>query len=116
MRISPGSKDIICLLCAKDIENKDCRRRLVAGDRKTKACLNLELLLGQEFAVAALLTNILCRNCADKNETLVKKIIDVRSKFESSIESIGEKRKITSVKRLSRFDPANEDGEGSNSY
>ncbi len=116
--VSPGSKESICLLCAKDIENKDYKRRLIAaGNRKSKACLNLELLLGQEFSVAALITNILCRNCADKNETLVKKIIDVRSKFESSAESIGENRKKTSVKRLSRLEPTiNGDCEGDRSH
>ena len=81
--VSPGLKESICLLCAKDIENKDYKRMLIpAENTKSKACLNLELLLGQELSVAALNTSILCRNCADKNETLVKKIINVRSKFE----------------------------------
>ncbi len=60
---------------------------------KTIDCVCVELLLRQEFSVAALITNILCRNCADKNETLVKNIIDIRSKFESFAESFGEKRK-----------------------
>ena len=32
----------------------------------------------------SLLTNILCRNCADKNETVVRKILEVRESFESS--------------------------------
>ena len=108
--VSPGSKERICLLCAKNITNNDYKRRLVAaGNRKSKACLNLELLLGQEFAIAALPTNILCRNCADKNETIVKKLIGVHSKYESSRESIGEKRKI--VKRLCRSESTGDDGE-----
>ena len=108
--VSPGSKERICLLCAKVIENNDYKRRLVAaGNRKSKVCLNLELLLGQELVVADLLTNILCRNCADKNDTIVKKVIGFRSKYESSAESIGEKKKIT--KRLLSLEPTNADGE-----
>ena len=108
--VSPGSKESIRLLCAKDIENNDYKRRLVAaGNTMSKVCLNLELLLGQELSVAHLLTNILCRNCADKNDTIVKKVIGVRSKYESSAESIGEKKKIT--KRLSRLEPTNGDSE-----
>ena len=92
--VSPRSKERICLLCAKDIENNDYKRSWFAAEnRKSKACLNLELLLGQEFAIAALPTNVLCKNCADKNETIVKKLIGVRSKYESSRESIGEKRR-----------------------
>ncbi len=80
--------------------------------------MNLDLLLlGQKFSFAALITNILCRNCADKNETLVKKIIDIRSKFESFAELIGEKRKKMSVKRLSRLEPTiNADCEGDQSH
>ena len=106
--VSPGSKESICLLCAKDIENSDYKRRLVAaGNTRSKVCLNLELLLGQELSVADLLTNILCRNCTDKNDTIGKKVIGVRPKYESSAESIGEKKKIT--KRLLRLEPTNAD-------
>ena len=103
---SPLSKEKICLLCAKDIENISYRRKLViSGVKKTKACLNLELLLGKEFAVDDLPSNILCRNCADKNDKLVGKINAVRSQLESASRSFGEKGKITtSVKRLSRLE------------
>ena len=87
--VSPSSQDQICLLCAKVISNKDYRRKLVtSGGRKSKVCLNLELLTGKEFAAEELITNILCRNCADKNDTTVKKIFEVRSTFDSSIKTI----------------------------
>ena len=48
--------------------------------KKTKAGLNLELTAGKEISSSegSLLTNISCRNCADKNETLVQKILEVR--------------------------------------
>ena len=40
LRISPGANERVCLLCPNDTGNADYR-----------SCLNLELLLGQEFAV-----------------------------------------------------------------
>ena len=44
------------------------------------------------------LTKILCRNCADKNETLVRKLHGVRESLESSRKAITEQKGgITSV-------------------
>ncbi len=37
------------------------------------ACLDLEILAGRQFSEPELTTKIICRNCADKNETIVKK-------------------------------------------
>ena len=105
--VSPGSKEQICLLCTKEIRNKDFKRKLTksGGKKKTKTCLNLELITGKEVSSGegSLLTNILCRNCADKNETVVRKILDVRESFELSRKSIEAKKGgTTSVKRLAR--------------
>ena len=70
--VSPDQKNEFACFAQKN----DYRRRLVAaGNRKSKACLNLELLLGQEFAIAALLKNILCRNCTDKSKSRIVKSI-----------------------------------------
>ena len=65
------SKEQICLLCIKVVTKKDFKRKL------TKACLNLELIAGKELCSGegSLLTNILCRNCANKNKTVVRKIL-----------------------------------------
>ena len=62
--------------------------------KKTKACfscLNLDHRKGDKliYPVAtsgegSLLTNIFCRNCTGKNETVVWKILEVRESFESS--------------------------------
>ena len=115
--VSPSSKDKICLLYANVVENTYYRRKLITGgERKSKACSNLELILGKEFAVPELPSYILCRNCADKNETLVNKISDVRSRFESSVRTIGEKlgKTETSVKRLYRSESSDVDGEPQN--
>ena len=79
--VSPSSKEQICLLCAK----VDDLRRL---EKKTKTCFNLESILGKEISsdcfLQLFLTNILCRNCADKNETLVRKLHGVRESLQSS--------------------------------
>ena len=83
---SPSSKEQICLLCGKVVSNSDFRRKLTtSGSRKkTKTCFNLESILGKEISSDCFLTNILCRNCADKNETLVRKLHGVRESLESS--------------------------------
>ena len=95
--VSPGSKEQICLLCTKEIRNKHFKRKLTisGGKEKTKACLNLELITGKEVSSGegSLLTNILGRNCADKIETVVRKILDVRESFELSRKSIEAKKK-----------------------
>ena len=46
--------------------------------KKTKACFNLESILGKEISSDGLLTNILYHDCADKNETIVPKLHKVR--------------------------------------
>ena len=73
------------------ITSKDFKRKLTisGGQKKTKACLNLELITGKEIYIqrhgeVSLLTNILCQNCVDKNETIVWKILEVRESFASS--------------------------------
>ena len=103
--VSPSSKEQICLLCAEVVSNSDFRRKLTTsgGRKKTKTCFNLESILGKEISSDCFLTNILCRNCADKNETLVRKLHGVRESLESSRKAITEeKRGITSVKRQAR--------------
>ena len=98
--VSPSLKEQICLLCAKVVSNSDFRRKLTTsgGRKKTKTCFNLESILGKEISSDCFLTNILCRNCADKNETLVRKLHGVRESLESSRKPITEEKGgITSV-------------------
>ena len=59
------------------ITKKDFKRKL------TKVCLNPELIAGREIfsGEGSLLTNTLCPNCTDKNETIARKIL-ARSKVE----------------------------------
>ena len=103
--VFPSSKEQICLLCAKVVSNSDFRQKLTTsgGRKKTKTCLNLESILGKEISGDCFLTNILCCNCADKNETLVRKLHGVRESLESSRKAITEEKGgITSVKRQAR--------------
>ena len=74
LRVSPVPENI-CLQCGVSVENAALRRRLFSGSNKTKTCQNLELLLGDLFEVGK---EIVCRNCAERNETLTKKIFNVR--------------------------------------
>ena len=71
--VSPSSKEQICSLCAKvdDLRRPEKKQKLVS-------------ILGKEISSDCFLTNILCRNCADKNETLVRKLHGVRESLESS--------------------------------
>ena len=69
--VSPGSKEQICFLCAMEVIKNEYKRRLIGpGGRKNKVCLDcldLEMLAGRQFTAAELTTNIICRNCDDKN-------------------------------------------------
>ena len=69
-----------CLQCGKLIDNPALRRKLFSGKQKTKTCQSLELLLGDVFPRDNDLGTI-CRNCSERNETLTKKIFQVRANF-----------------------------------
>ena len=79
LRVSPiPGNTCICLQCGGSVENAALCRRLFSGSTKTKICQNLELLLGDLFEVGK---EIVCRNCAERNETLTKKIFNARENF-----------------------------------
>ncbi len=72
------------LYCYNVIAKADVIGKLFSSSsEKTKACLSLELLLGVE-------TEIIWRNCFERNETLVKKSVQVRERFASSKKLISE--------------------------
>ena len=73
-----------------------------SGRRKNKACLDLEILAGRQFTPTELTINIICRNCADKNETIVNKVNLVTNSLKTGHEAIAaQKESGTSTKRLS---------------
>ena len=42
-RPDPNFMNTLCLLCGKDVEDSDKRRRLFSGKRKTDVCENIEI-------------------------------------------------------------------------
>ena len=83
--------------------NNDYRRRLIgSGGRKNKACLDLEIFAGRQFTPTELTTDIIYRNCPDKNETIVNKVNLVTNSLKTGQEAIAaQKESGTSTKRLS---------------
>lgn len=62
--------------------------------------VNLELIPGEEISSDSLLMNILCHDCADKSETLVQKLLEVRESFESSRNAIAEEKGGINVNKM----------------
>ena len=91
--ISPASKEqikfIYFVLCST---SRDFKRKLTisGGQKRPKLVwILICMITGKEIYIqwsgeGSLWTNILCRNCADKNETVVWKILEGRESFESS--------------------------------
>ena len=91
--VSLCSKEQICFPCAKQVINNDYRRRMIgSGRRKNKACLDLEILAGRQFTPTELTINIICRNCADKNETIVNKVNLVTNSLKTGHEAKAAKK------------------------
>ena len=64
--------------------------------------MDLEILAGRQFTPTELTTNIICRNCADKNKTIVNKVNLVTNSLKTGHEAIAaQKESGTSTKRLS---------------
>ena len=71
-------------------------------EKKNEACFHLKSILGKEIFSDGFLTNILCRRCVDKNETLVRKLHEVRESFESSREGIAEEKGGINLNKMPR--------------
>ena len=96
----------ICLQCGKLIDNPALRRKLFSGKQKTKTCQSLELLLGDVFPRDNDLGTI-CRNCSERNETLTKKIFQVRANFSGPKGSLANNlQSSVGVKRLTKAERA----------
>ena len=65
------------------------------------ACLNLEVLLGEEVRLSTTHTNEICRKCAEKNENVVKRIFGVREAVSRSKLQLCSQGAAKSIKRLS---------------
>ena len=81
VNLSPNSKEVVCVLCVEGVLNPNYRRKLFSGFSKSSACVNLEILAGAKLDRESCVTDITCRNCAQTNENVVKKILEVRQQF-----------------------------------
>ena len=86
----------LCVSCI--VTNEDDLRR--AG--KNKACFHLKSILGMEIFSDGFLTNILCPKCVDKNETLVRKLHEVRESCEYSRKAIAEEKGGINLNKMPR--------------
>ena len=103
--ISPNSKTSICAVCLENVQNFDYRRKLFSGVEKTKACINLEIIVGAQIdKETGCNTDIVCRNCDRRNDNLVKKILNIRDTFYSSQSKLVSRSRaqIVSIKRQSQ--------------
>ena len=102
VNISPKTKETVCILFVEAVSNPDYRRMLFPGSNKSQACVNLETLVGAKLDRGNNVTEIICwcRKCAQTNENVVKKILEIRQQLLSSKERLAAHRgTVDSVKR-----------------
>ena len=85
MFVPVGAAENICQQCRELVDNPTLRRRLFTNSQKAKTCPNH--------------SQIICRNCSDRNETLAKKVFLVRKHFSETREKLGS----ICVKRLTKL-------------
>ena len=103
VNISLKLKETVCVLCITAISNLDYCRKLFSGSRKSRACINLETLIGAKLDRGNSVTGIIFTNCARTNENVVKKVLEIRQQFLSSKERLAAHgATVDSVKRQSK--------------
>ena len=66
----------------------DYRRKLFSGSNESQACVILETLVDTKLHRGSSVTEVMFRNCARKNEYVVKKILEIRQPLLSSKERL----------------------------
>ena len=101
--VSPKSKESICIHCSEIVSTPDYKRRLFSQSIKTKACVNLEIVVGDTFLPETCVTAFVCRACDRRNDNLVKKILESRERFYASQSKLlVERGCVQSTKRQNR--------------
>ena len=81
-------------------------KKVIFRETEDKTCQSLELLLGDMFPRDNDLGTI-CRNCSERNETLTKKIFQVRANFSGPKGSLANNlQSSVGVKRLTKAERA----------
>ena len=96
----------VCLQCNETVFNPFYKRRIFSAESgKSKACQLLEKVLDVEINQSTVETDIICRNCNDKNSRLVCKLEETRSVYENSKKqrcAQGKENQLLCVKRLAK--------------
>jgi hypothetical protein len=98
-RIALSSNETVCIECGNEITDSSKRRKLFNVLTKTSVCKNLERIIGRQLNLDSCLSNNVCRNCVDKNTTLLKKVDSVREQFNVVEADLIEKNHTTVTKR-----------------
>ncbi len=102
--ISQNSKGKFCIQCGEEITDSNKRRKLFNQGIKTVPCKSLERIVEREFNVESCLSNIICRNCVDKNTKLLHKLDLVRDIFHTVESTLIEKKGKLATKRQNSND------------
>ena len=109
--LTPKSKNSICLQCGDFVDNADKRRKLFDGGEKTQICNNFDRIFAlssrDSCAKIVYFSNIICRNCSDKNITLLKKVDLTQKTIVDTQDRLTKERGETVTKR----GPSSEIGE-----
>ena len=99
-----------CIPRLQNIIKSDNQWKLFTADGcKTKACVELQILIWEDFEETSTATTpVMCRDCADKNATVVKKIVNIREKFAKVKKELIQQRGSTSVKWRCWSEPVQE--------
>ena len=89
LELTPSSRNKICLLCGKHFPNANDRRILIKGGIKTPVCSLLEELLCEDLS--SLCTNVVCRYCVGRVDTVKRKLAKLKNDFQLQNECFKEK-------------------------
>ena len=106
IEVSPEAENR-CIFCVELIENEEIRIRLWHGDKKSKACKEIEQCLGEKIKSWDL--KIICKNCLRKVRRVLLKVNDKRTALKKG----REKSSLYLSKRTKRLADAEQSSEES---
>ena len=85
--LTPKTKNTLCAICGKQYENCNDRRLLIKDGVKTKAGTLFCVILGIDNENICRKTNIICRYCQGRLDTLQTKTNSITEQYESTKKS-----------------------------
>ena len=80
IQFSPRSSEHLCVLCGKDFPSANDRRLLFKAGSSSAICKTLEEIVCQEI-LPGNTTNVICRYCVGRIDTVRKKLDKIKSDF-----------------------------------